>query len=162
MPETGGVSQSRVKLFQSHYFKHTTSSSAAEVLFQSPVYLEIRARRTPFGEISSVHMSRLRDLKIPTMLCAQTNFPKSVAENVSYDAHLHTCSPVPLVVFRMPGSILASLLKQVTRKSCATKQAYSRLRNTLCLKPEPSLLWLVSWPALLWLVNHLEMSRPMC
>ena len=31
---------------------------------------------------------------------------------------------------------------------------------TLCLKPEPSLLWLVSWPALLWLVNHLEMSHP--
>ena len=30
---------------------------------------------------------------------------------------------------------------------------------TLCLKPEPSLLWLVSWPALLWLVNHLEMSH---
>ena len=29
---------------------------------------------------------------------------------------------------------------------------------TLCLKPEPSLLWLVSWPALLWLVNRLEMS----
>ena len=24
---------------------------------------------------------------------------------------------------------------------------------TLCLKPEPSLLWLVSWPALLWLVS---------
>ena len=69
--EASGVSQSRVKLLQSHYFKHTTSSSAAEVLFQSPVYLEIyRAWRTPFGEISSVHMSRLRGLKIPTMLCA--------------------------------------------------------------------------------------------
>ena len=73
-----GVSQSRVKLLQSHYFKHTTSSSVAEVLFQSPVYLEIyRARRTPFGEISRLHMSRLRGLKIPTMLCARTNFPKS-------------------------------------------------------------------------------------
>ena len=94
--ETMGVSQSRVKLLPSHYFKHTTSSSAAEVLFQSPAYLEIyRARRTPFGEISSLHMSRLRGLKIPTMLCARTNFPKSVAEDVrrglSYDAHLHTC-----------------------------------------------------------------------
>ena len=32
---------------------------------------------------------------------------------------------------------------------------------TLCLKPEPSLLWLVSWPALLWLVNRSEMSRPL-
>ena len=32
---------------------------------------------------------------------------------------------------------------------------------TLCLKPEPSLLWLVSYPALLWLVNRLEMSRPL-
>ena len=90
-----GVSQSRVKLLQSHYFKHATSSSAAEVLFQSPVYLEIyRARRTPFGEISSVHMSRLRGLKIPTMLCARTNFPKSVAEDVRGGAsHMtHTCT----------------------------------------------------------------------
>ena len=90
------VSQSRVKLLQSHYFKHTTSSSAAEELFQSPVYLEFnRARRTPFGEISRLHMSRLPGLKIPTMLCARTNFPKYVAEDVrrglSYDAHLHTC-----------------------------------------------------------------------
>ena len=32
---------------------------------------------------------------------------------------------------------------------------------TLCLKPEPSLLWLVSWPALLWSINRLEMSRPL-
>ena len=32
---------------------------------------------------------------------------------------------------------------------------------TLCLKPEPSLLWLVSWADLFWLVNHLEMSRPL-
>ena len=89
-----GVSQSRVKLLQSHYFKHTTS--AAEVLFQCPAYLEFyRARRTSFGEISRLHMCRLCGLKIPTMLCARTNFPKSVAENVrrglSYDAHLHTC-----------------------------------------------------------------------
>ena len=30
---------------------------------------------------------------------------------------------------------------------------------TLCLKPQPSLHWLVSWQALLWLVNRLEMSR---
>ena len=130
-----GVSLCRVKLLQSHYFKHTTSSSATEGLFQCPAYLEIyRARRTSFGEISRLHMSRLRGLKIPTMLCARTNFPKSVAEDVrrglSYDAHLHTCSPVPLFVFRMPGSILDSLLKQDARQTCATKQAYSRLRNT--------------------------------
>ena len=31
----------------------------------------------------------------------------------------------------MSGSILASLLKQDARQTCATKQAYSRLRNTL-------------------------------
>ena len=73
--QTLGVSQCRVKLLQSHYFKHTTSSSAAEGLFQCPAYLEFyRARRTPFGEISRLHRSRLRGLKIPTMLCARTNF----------------------------------------------------------------------------------------
>jgi len=93
--KTRGVSQCRVKLLLSHYFKHATSSSAAEVLFQSPAYLEIyRARRTPFGEIWRLHMSRLRGLKIPTMLCAQTNFPKSVAEDVRDGAsHMtHTCT----------------------------------------------------------------------
>ena len=34
LSHTVGVSQCRVKLLQSHYFKHATSSSAAEVLFQ--------------------------------------------------------------------------------------------------------------------------------
>ena len=55
------------------------------------------------------------------------------------DAHLHTCSPVPLFVFRMPGSILASLLKQVTRKTCATKQAYSTPSG--CFSMSSTLEW---------------------
>ena len=33
--------------------------------------------------------------------------------------------------------------------ACATAP-----RFTLCLKPEPSMLWLVSWPSILWLVNR--------
>jgi len=74
--ETVGVSQCRGKLVQSHYFKDTTSSSAAEGLFQCPGYLELyRGRRTSLWDISRLHMCRLRGLKIPTMLCAQTNFP---------------------------------------------------------------------------------------
>ena len=35
----------------------------------------------------------------------------------------------------MLGSILASLLKQDAQKTCATKQAYSRLINTLYITP---------------------------
>ena len=45
---------------------------------------------------------------------------------------------------------------QCAHTACAAAPIF-----TLCLKPEPSLLWLVSWPALLWLVDHLEMSRPL-
>ena len=130
---TKGVSQCQGRMLQSHYFKDATSSSPAEGLFQSPGSLEFyRARRSLQRDISRQHMSRLRGLKIPTMLCAQTNFPKSVAENVRRGLSYDTCQPVPLFVFRMPGSILASLLKQDARKTCASKQAYSTLRNTLC------------------------------
>ena len=85
------------------------SKAASEPLFQayviecrrstvpiSSILGIYRPRRTPFGEISRLHMSRLRGLKIPTMLCARTNFPKSVVEYVrrglSYDAHLLACS----------------------------------------------------------------------
>ena len=60
---------------------------------------------------------------------------KSLAEialplrrGLAYDAHLHTCS----TILRFPrlGRILASLLKDLTRKTCATKEASSTLRNT--------------------------------
>ena len=46
----------------------------------------------------------------------------------------HTCTLASVfhtLFFRMPGSILDSLLKQDAGQTCATKQAYSRLRNTL-------------------------------
>ena len=40
----------------------------------------------------------------------------------------------------------------LSHTSCAAAPIF-----TLCHKPEPSLLWLVSWPALLWSVNrHLD------
>ena len=45
----------------------------------------------------------------------------------------HTCTLASLfhsLFSEWQGSILASLLKQDARQTCATKQAYSRLRNT--------------------------------
>ena len=112
-----------------------------QVAFQCPAYLEFhRGRVLGLGEMSRLHMGRLRVLKIPTMLCARTNFPKPVAENVrrglSYDAHLaHLLACSILLRFPKPwlGSILASFLKEVTWKYATTKPASSRLRNGHCL-----------------------------
>ena len=85
---TGAVSQSRGYWLPRQYFKDATSSSGAAGPFQCPAYLEFhRGHVLGLGEISRLHMGRLRVLKIPTMLCARTNFPKSVAENVR-----HTCT----------------------------------------------------------------------
>ena len=94
--KTLAVSQSRGYWLPSQYFKDAMSSSGAAGPFQCPAYLEFhRGHVLGLGDISRLHMGRLRVLKIPTMLCARTNFPKSVVENVrrglSYDAHLHTC-----------------------------------------------------------------------
>ena len=78
---TMAVSQSRGYWLPSQYFKDATSSSAAEGLFQSPAYLEFhRGRVLGLGEISRLHMGRLRVLKIPTMLCARTNFKNPCGE----------------------------------------------------------------------------------
>ena len=81
---------------------------------------------------SRPHMCRLGGLKIPTMLCARTNFPKYVAGNVTAGplkwrtpAHLPACSTLSF-----PNARKYSCL-EVTRKTRATKQAYSTLRNTL-------------------------------
>ena len=92
-------SQCRGRLLQSHYFKDATSSSAAEGLFQCPGCLEFyRGRRISLRDISRLHMCRLRGLRIPTMLCARTNFQIFGGSRVPFKAgHMtHTCTPVSL------------------------------------------------------------------
>jgi len=89
--ESGGFEESidsgRFSIARILASKDAASSSGAAGPFQCPAYLEFhRGLVLGLGEISRLHMGRL---------CARTNFPKSVAEDVrrvlSYDAHLHTC-----------------------------------------------------------------------
>ena len=56
---------------------------------------------------------------------------------------------VPLLCFNIQKCLYCS------HTACAVAPLF-----TLCLKPEPNQLWLVSWLALLGLVNSLEMSLP--
>ena len=74
--ESLGVSQCRGRILQSHYFKDATSSSPADRLLQCPGCFEFyRGLNPSLRDISRLHMCILRGLKIPTMLCAWTNFP---------------------------------------------------------------------------------------
>jgi len=62
--ETQAVSQCRVKLLQSHYFKHTTSSSGAESLFKCPAYMCYQAslldiEKRPQIQCSLVQLSQV-------------------------------------------------------------------------------------------------------
>ena len=72
-----------------------------------------------------------------------------------------------MLIFRFNICILCLYCDMFTRFNvqkplyCSHTACAAASLFTLCLKPEPSLLWLVSWPALLWLVNRLEMSRPL-
>ena len=75
---------------------------------------------------------------------------------VTYSAHFQVHIYILNLYWDMSPGFLAQKALYFSHTACAAAPLF-----TLCLKPEPSLLWLVSWPALLRLVNRLEMSRPL-
>ena len=108
---------------------------ASKPIFQGCYVIKWRSRTVPMscilgipprpaplglGEISRLHMGRLCVLKIPTMLCARTNFPKSVEDvrqGLSYDAHLLACSTL-----RFPNARKYSCLASEAR--CSARLCY--------------------------------------
>ena len=100
---------------------------SSKALFQAYYVIEWRWRTVPMSSILGILPSPARNFEAAHVLCARTNFPKSVAENVRGGAcHMtHTCTLASLF-----HSSFSECQEVFLPRFCATEQASSTLRNT--------------------------------